>query len=214
MEVRQSFSFASPVEIVRALQLYCTSHYGAVLWDLQGEGAAQYCNAWTTAIKLAWDCPRATRTFLVQQVLACGGVSAKTEIMARLTRFFRSLRSSPSREVATLANLLSRDIRSTLGRNIKLISELSSSNLWTDSPASVRRKLSSSEKVTVFSTDKWRVGYLGTLLEQRQTWHYMGDIEQENEIQKQGQTLKELKDNVSNNSDDSTIGTIILFPML
>ena len=90
VEVRQSFSFASPVEIVRALELYCTSHYGAVLWDLQGQGATQYCNAWTTAIKLAWDCPRATRTYLVQQVLACDSSSAKTEILARYCKFFTS----------------------------------------------------------------------------------------------------------------------------
>ena len=83
VEVRQAFSFASPAEVIRALQVYCSSHYGAVLWDLQGEGAVQYCNSWTTAIKLAWNCPRATRSYLVQEVLACGSTSAKADILVR-----------------------------------------------------------------------------------------------------------------------------------
>ena len=33
VEVRQAFSFASPVEVLRALQVYCTSYYGSMLWD-------------------------------------------------------------------------------------------------------------------------------------------------------------------------------------
>ena len=66
VEVRQSFSFASPVEVVRALQVYCTSFYGSILWDLHSEGAKQFFNSWTTGIKLTWDCPRAARTYLVQ----------------------------------------------------------------------------------------------------------------------------------------------------
>ena len=72
VEVRQSFSFASPVEVLHAMQVYCSSYYGSLLWDFQGYGASQFFNAWTTATKLTWGCPRATRTYLVWQVLACG----------------------------------------------------------------------------------------------------------------------------------------------
>ena len=56
VEVRQSFAFASPVEVLRALQIYCTSYYGAMLWDFNGDKAVQYFNSWTTLIKLTWDC--------------------------------------------------------------------------------------------------------------------------------------------------------------
>ena len=184
VEVRQSFSFASPVEIVRALQVYCTSHYGSMLWDLQGEGASQYFNSWTTAIKLSWDCPRATRTYLVQQVLACGSTSARTEIMARYCKFFQGLRSSPCREVAILANLLGRDIRSNTGNNIRLIKEYSGGNPWADSTASLRARLLEAEVVDIPDSDLWRVKYLGVLLGQRQEWHYMGQVEEEKAVQK------------------------------
>ena len=123
--MRQTFFFASPAEVLRALQVYCSSHYGAMLWDLQGDGASQYINSWTTAIKLAWNCPRATRSYLVQDVLACGYTSAKADILARYGKFFKGLRTSPCWEVTVLANLVARDVRSSTGRNIKYVGESS-----------------------------------------------------------------------------------------
>ena len=111
VEIRETFKFASPVEILSALKVYCSSFYGCMLWDLSGEKASQVFNAWTTAVKLTWDVPCATRSYLVQQVLAPGLTSAKTDILARYGGFFRSLRKSPSVEVAVMANLAGNDIR-------------------------------------------------------------------------------------------------------
>ena len=125
VETRQAFSFASPAEIIRALQVYNSSHYGSMFWDMEGEAACQYFNSWNTAIKLAWDCPRGTRTYLVQQVLACGTSSARTDILTRYSKFFKGLRNSPSREVAVLANLVARDRRSVTGSNVKLVMQKS-----------------------------------------------------------------------------------------
>ena len=183
VEVRQSFSFASPVEVIRALEVYTTSYYGAMLWDLQGEGASQFYNSWTTAIKLAWSCPRATRTYLVQQVLSCGSTSARTEILARYSKFFCCLRKSPSMEVMTMVNRLSRDVRSSTGRNIRLVSEESRRNPWEDTVGRIRAGLREAEGVHVDERDKWRVGYLGVLLEHRQAWHYKGAEAQEEDLQ-------------------------------
>ena len=178
VEIQHSFSFASPVEILRAYQVYCSSHYGSMLWDLSGETATKYFNSWTTAVKLAWQCPRATRTYLVQQVLACGGISAKIDIMSRFCKFFLGLRSSPCREVSILANMVGRDVRSVTGKNIRVIMEMSGSNLWSESPGKVRANLLEAETVTIEREDRWRVKYLETLLKHRQEWHYRGDKEQ------------------------------------
>ena len=157
VETRQAFSFASPVEIIRALNVYCSSHYGSMLWELEGEAASQYFNSWTTAIKLAWDCPRGTRTYLVQQVLACGASSARVDIMARYGKFFQSLRKSPCREVAILANLIARDRRSVTGKNVRLVMENSGADVWSGSPAKIRAGLVEAELVEVAAVDKWRV---------------------------------------------------------
>ena len=62
VEIRESFSFASPVEILSAIKTYCCSFYGSMLWDLDGDGARKFFNSWSTAVKLTWAVPRATRT--------------------------------------------------------------------------------------------------------------------------------------------------------
>ena len=183
VETHQAFSFASPVEIIRALNVYCSSHYGSMLWELEGEAASQYFNSWTTAIKLAWDCPRGTSTYLVQQVLACGPSSERVDIMARHSKFFQGLRKSPCREVAILANLIARDRRSVTGKNVRLVMENSGADVWSGSPAKIRAGLVEAELVEVAAVDKWRVKYLDTLLQQRQEWHYLGEMEEEEQIQ-------------------------------
>ena len=66
VEVRNMFEWAAPVDVLVALQTYCSSFYGAMLWDLSGEKAGQVFSAWDTAVKLTWSCPRWTRTFLLQ----------------------------------------------------------------------------------------------------------------------------------------------------
>ena len=159
------------------MQVYCTSYYGSMLWDLQSEAAQKFFNAWTTGIKLAWDCPRATRTYLVQQILACGSTSAQTEIMTRYCMFFRRLRASPSSEVACLANYLARDIRSCVGSNLGFIRDRSGKDPWVESPTAIK----SAETVEIPRLDQFRVQYLGLLLEQRMEWHYL-----EAELEKEG----------------------------
>ena len=86
-----------------------------MLWDLSGDGACQVFRAWNTAIKLAWDCPRDTRTYLLQQVLSPDMESARTSILVRYATFFKNLSNSTTKEVAMLANLVSIDIRTTTG---------------------------------------------------------------------------------------------------
>ena len=64
VEIRETFKFASLVEILHALRVYCSSFYGSMLWDLSSEGACQcqVYSSWNTAVKLAWNCPRETRS--------------------------------------------------------------------------------------------------------------------------------------------------------
>ena len=121
VEIKETFKFASPVEVVQALEVYCSSFYGCMLWDLAGQGASQVFNSRSTAIKLAWFVPRATRTYLVQQVPSSGHTSAKVNIMNRYRKFFHGLKNSLSHEVRGrgMANIASRDIRATTGSNIR-----------------------------------------------------------------------------------------------
>ena len=174
VEIRNAFKFASPVEILSALKTYCSSFYGSMLWDMSGEGAAKVFNAWTTAVKLCWDCPRNTRTYLVQQVLACGQSSARTDLLTRYSGFFKSLRTSTSVEVSTMANLVSRDIQTTTGGNLRLVEEASGLSAWNTSSGKLKEAIGSLKIVECDPTDYWRIPFLNKLLGHRQEQSYLG----------------------------------------
>ena len=121
VQIRTMFDFASPFEVMRAIKVYCSSFYGCMLWDLGGEKTNQIFNAWNTAVKLVWGCPRTTRKFLVQRILSCGLYSARTDILGRYSKFVKSLKSSPSDEIRILVNIVSRDVQSNTGRNMHAV---------------------------------------------------------------------------------------------
>jgi hypothetical protein len=146
VEVRTMFRWASPPEVLKALKTYCSSFYGCMLWDLAGDKATQVYNSWNTAVKLTWNCPRQTKTFLVQQVLSNGMFSARTDILARYVSFFRSLRTSSNIEIRVLANLTSRDLLSTTGKNLKTVQEASDLDPWQATPAKMKSALHSTPK--------------------------------------------------------------------
>ena len=178
VETRGTFKFASPVEVLHALKVYCSSFYGCMLWDLAGVGACQVFNAWNMATKLTWDCPRETRTYLVQQVLSCGLTTAKTDVLLRYSKFFQSLRSSTSKEVATMANLVSRDVQTTTGTNLRLIERETGLSAWITGQVKLTDALVQKETVPVEEREKWRIPLLNKLLIQKQELLYLGeDIE-------------------------------------
>ena len=173
VEVRETFNFANPVEILSATKVSCSSFYGSMLWDFRGLGAMTLFSSWTTAVKLAWSVPRGTRTYLVQQVLSSGLTSAKVDIMSRFVNFFKGFRTSPSPEVQIIANFTGRDIRTTTGSNLRLLEETSGLDPWLYSSTKMKDKLTKIEIVPVPEHDTWRVSYLSRLLERRSELHYL-----------------------------------------
>ena len=166
VEVRTMFSWAAPVEVLSDLKIYCSDFYGSMLWHLGGEKASQVHSAWGTAVKLTWICPRWTRTFLVQQVLSCGIPSAETDILGRYAKFSRGLKTSTSQEVQVLFNLVSRDLQSTTGKNLRLLEEKSGLDPWTASTHRLKEALQQNQLVEVPVQDTWRIPYLVSLLGQ------------------------------------------------
>ena len=49
VEIRKTFQFAAPEEVVRSLKIYCNSFYGSNLQDVGGDKAKQVFNAWNTS---------------------------------------------------------------------------------------------------------------------------------------------------------------------
>ena len=139
-----------------------------MLWNLGGEKASQVFSAWETAVKLAWSCPRWTRTFLLQQVLACGMTSARTDVLGRYSKFFMGLRTSVCQEVRVLFNYISRDLQSITAKNIKLVRDTSGLDPWVAGSRQLKTAIHDNLTVNTPPLEEWKVRYLMSLLNQLQ----------------------------------------------
>ena len=94
--------------------------------------------------------------------------------LAKFVGFFRSLRESLSPEVVFMAYLVGRDLRTTTGRNLRLIAEETMLDPWTVSQYLVKKVLL--KKATeIPEGDSWMIPYRSLLLKQGcQIWGHGG----------------------------------------
>ena len=112
------FCFAQPNQIIRAVKTYCCSMHNCMTWPLYSTAARQFYNCWSTCVKLAWDVDRATKSYLVENLLSGGLPSMRSSILACYGRFYHGVRHSPALEIRTLACIATADFRSTTGTNL------------------------------------------------------------------------------------------------
>ena len=74
-----------------------------------------------------------------------------------------------------MANLVSRDIQTTTGRNLKLVERSSGLSPWDASQEKLKEAIRIKETVVVDEGDSWRIPYLSKLLGQRQELVYLGE---------------------------------------
>ena len=116
-EIRESFSFAQPNQILEAVRMYCCSLYGSMTWSLYSDKANQVFNCWSTWAKLAWGVTRATHSYIVDNLLSAGLPSLRSCVLARFCKFIESVKSSKSMEVRLVASLSVGDMRTATGSN-------------------------------------------------------------------------------------------------
>ena len=102
VSIRETFAFAEPQQVLQAMEKYCGDHYGSMLWQLDGDMAGKYFRCWSTAVKLSWKTPRATRTYLVDHLLAANLVSTRRQVLSRYVKFLHGLLSSSPAEAGRL----------------------------------------------------------------------------------------------------------------
>ena len=159
------------MEVLRAVKVFAGDLYGSNLWKLSDGMAHQVYHAWDMCVKLAWQVPRGSHTYFVERLLNCGISHVKTDILSRYVNFFKSLRRSPSMEVSIMSHIVARDIRTTTGRNLYLIRDLTGLDPWCCSSEKVKKALGE-KMVEVPEQDMWRIPYLERLLEERGEAHY------------------------------------------
>ena len=177
VKTREMFSFANPYEQIKAMEKYCLSFYGSATWRLE-ECIDSFSASWKTAIKLAWDVPRACRSYFLGTVLAPSTISVRSSLLSRSHGFFCSLLESPSHEVSTVARICARDLRSNLGSNLSLIQRETGLDPWVSSRLQMKDCLKTHVCSKVPTEDSWRPQFLVKLLSARLESHYGGDVEE------------------------------------
>ena len=164
VELREQLYFAHPNQILKAAQVYCCDGYGAMLWTLQSDTAEQYFKAWNTFVKLAYGVPRSTFTYIVEGFLAENFVSLRNQILGRYPAFFQKLLNSPSKEIRLLANIVSRDPKSTTCKNLLYIKNVSGLDPWDISSQKIKTNLPVQQ---VPGNQKWRLGLMSKLMKMK-----------------------------------------------
>ena len=69
LELRETFAFALPDQVLQAVHVYASDCNGVMLYDLSSQASESYFKAWNNCVKLTWDVPRSTFTYIVENVL-------------------------------------------------------------------------------------------------------------------------------------------------
>ena len=162
-EIREMFSFAHPSQVLRSVQMYSCHFYGSMLWDLFGEMTGQVCRTWNTCVKLAWGIPRSSHNYFVD-LLAAPLQSVNKKLLCQYVSFYQRLSKSTSREVRIMSNIVSHDIRSVTGRNLKNIACLFNIDPKLHHAEHFKQK---DIGYKIPEEDEWRVPLLRKLLDQR-----------------------------------------------
>ena len=166
VQIREQLSFAQPDQILKAIQLLCSDAYGSMLWNFSSAGSEQYFKSWNTCVKLIYEVPRSTFTYLVEGHLAANHLSLRNQILSRYSGFYRNLLQSPSKEVRVLAKIVSADPRSSTCLNLRYLERLTGLNQpQFFSSARIRIALPVRK---VPEGEGWRLGLLDNLMKLKQ----------------------------------------------
>ena len=113
---------------------------------------------------MAYQVPRATHTYIAENLLAEEFLPVRQELYARYTKFLKKLQKSPSYEVMMLVRITTSDLQSTTGTNIMTIHR----ELGVDpTSVSARQVRQMDLKRPVPERDFWRLTTIKNMIERR-----------------------------------------------
>ena len=171
--MQECFAFAAPPEILGAVKLYCCDLYGGMLTWLDGVSSNRLTNCWGTIVKDVWGLPRSTHRVFIPW-LSCGHSSTKEDLLSRWPKFYRSLLSGPSPEVAIVARMAAADIRSTTAANNKLIFDFTGIEASSVTTRQVRESFRQQEPV-MSDRDQENAASMAAIIENRALLHQRGE---------------------------------------
>ena len=109
---------------MQAIQYNCSDAYGAMIWDISADYTESFFKAWNVQTRMAFDVPRETHKYVVEDILCENLPSLKCQVLSRYPNFVKNLKNSPSKEVRILVGILHDDPNSPTFKNIQYIKEI------------------------------------------------------------------------------------------
>ena len=117
----QEFSNVSHETMLKLIDTYVSSCYGAQVWNLQCKEAEKLFTSWNVLIRNVLNLDRKTHRFLIEPL--SGHLHLRTMLMARLVSFHKGLINSPKFTIRFLARLAEKDHRTVLGNTLEYLAD-------------------------------------------------------------------------------------------
>ena len=120
--LRQEFGFASSEVMFNLINIYATSFYGSVLWDLRGSAANTLFASWNSLIRTIWQIPNTAHRYLIEEISETKHLQAI--LSQRYLGFTHSLINSKKKCLSEMAKKMVYDQGSITGQNINFIATI------------------------------------------------------------------------------------------
>ena len=117
-ELCQEFCFTDPNLKIQINNLFNTSFYGSVLWDLFGAEVSRLEKTWNVSLRKMLNIPRQTHRFFLEPICKASQIFS---LCARFVKFVNKIRSCNKPSMINLLNTVMYDCQSTTGSNIRSI---------------------------------------------------------------------------------------------
>lgn len=161
-ELMQEFSFASTNTKFFINQIFNTSFYGSVLWDLQCKEANMIYNSWSASIRIMLGIDRKAHRYLIEPLSEQRHI--KTSLKKRFLKFTKAMSMSKKTTANYVYEFMKFDCRSITGSNHRQIM-LECKKMHVDLVL-----IKDVEKLVfqqIQPLDTWRLGFLKELLDMR-----------------------------------------------
>ena len=172
IELNQEFHFAHPVLKSRINQIYNSSFYGSMLWNLRGEKTKQLINSWSVSVREMWDLPRSTHRIFIEPL---GGLHAQTLIYSRYIGFIQSIRRCNKRAVIYLLEKVLGDLTTMTGQNVRhLLDEAEEFDIFKINKSEFKRTFKFQE---MSAEEEWKINLVKELRDISQNVLSLDDID-------------------------------------
>ena len=118
-ELNQEFHFGHPISRVRVNQIYNSHFTGSPLWDLFSKEAIMVENSWNRSMRIMMELPLRTHRYLLEPVVRENHLKL---LLAKLfLGFINQIEKSPKSCMVQLLNKVKYDVRSTTGKNLRML---------------------------------------------------------------------------------------------